>query len=312
MTHAHEQSFHQLSSQLDRHLHDIGLAPAYVERLVRDAILEDLDGGYDVTTHSTVPRDHRSEVVFTARKPGCIAGIPVVAAVLEMMCGTMNLKYEPLVTDGEVVLRETRLLRAEAPTRSLLTAERTALNLFCHLSGIATATRAWADQLSRTGAVVRDTRKTTPGLRKLEKYAVRCGGGQNHRMSLSDAALVKDNHIAAAGGVAAAFRAVRDHSPDITVEIEVDTLEQLREALDAGADLVLLDNMEPDVLREAVAMARGHSAKTGRRVLLEASGGLTLATAGAVGATGVDYVSVGGLTHSSPILDIGLDYVRSV
>lgn len=312
MTHAHDPSFHQLSSQLDRHLHDVGLSPAYVERLIHDTILEDLDGGYDVTTHSTVPHDHRSQVVFTARKPGCIAGVPVVAAVLEMMCGTMDLVYEPLVRDGDVVLRDTPLLRAEAPTRSLLTAERTALNLFCHLSGIATITREWADQLSRTGAVVRDTRKTTPGLRKLEKYAVRCGGGQNHRMSLSDAALVKDNHIAAAGGVAAAFRAVREHAPNITVEIEVDTLDQLREALAAGADLVLLDNMPPDVLREAVAISREHASQAGRKVLLEASGGLTLATAGAVGATGVDYVSVGGLTHSAPILDIGLDYVRTL
>lgn len=312
MTRSHEPSFHQLSSQLDRHLHDVGLPPAYIERLIRDTILEDLDGGYDVTTQSTVPREHRSEVVFTARKPGCVAGIPVVAAVLEMMCGTMNLVYESLVADGDVVLRDTALLRAEAPTRDLLTSERTALNLFCHLSGIATATREWADQLARTGAVVRDTRKTTPGLRKLEKYAVRCGGGQNHRMSLSDAALVKDNHIAAAGGVAAAFRAVREHAPDITVEIEVDTLDQLREALSAGADLVLLDNMPPEALREAVEISRQHSSETGRKVMLEASGGLTLATAGAVGATGVDYISVGGLTHSSPILDIGLDYVRTL
>ena len=312
MIHHHEQHFHQISAQLDAVLHDRGLSPAYVERLVRDAILEDLDGGYDVTTHSTVHAGHRSEVVFRARAAGCIAGLPIVAAVLEMMCGTMNLKYEVLVSDGDVVAPGTSLLRAEAPTRDLLTAARTALNLLCHMSGVATATRAWADQLAGTGAVVRDTRKTTPGLRKLEKYAVRCGGGQNHRMSLSDAALVKDNHIAAAGGVAAAFAAVREHAPNITVEIEVDTLEQLREALVAGADLVLLDNMPPDVLREAVAIAKEHTSATGKRVILEASGGLTLANCGAVGATGVDYISVGGLTHSSPILDIGLDYVRSI
>ncbi|MBM3730259.1 MAG: carboxylating nicotinate-nucleotide diphosphorylase [Actinobacteria bacterium] len=312
VTPRHEQPFYPLSPQIDSHLHDVGLSPTYVEALIRSAILEDLDDGYDVTTHSTVPGDHRSEVVFTARKPGCVAGVPVVAAVLEVVCGTTNLLYEPLVQDGDVVLRDAALLRAEASTRDLLTSERTALNLFCHLSGIATTTREWADQLSRTGAVVRDTRKTTPGLRKLEKYAVRCGGGQNHRMSLSDAALVKDNHIAAAGGVAAAFRAVREHAPNITVEIEVDTLDQLREALSAGADLVLLDNMPPNVLREAVAISRQHSAATGRKVILEASGGLTLANAGAVGATGVDYISVGGLTHSSSILDIGLDYVRTL
>jgi nicotinate-nucleotide pyrophosphorylase (carboxylating) len=312
MIHHHEHHFHQISTQLDSALHDRGLSPAYVERLVRDAVVEDLDGGIDITTHSTVPPSHRSEVVFRARAAGCISGLPVVATVLEMMCGTMNLKYEVLVADGDVVTAGTSLLRAEAPTRDLLTAERTSLNLLCHMSGVATATRAWADQLAGTGAVVRDTRKTTPGLRKLEKYAVRCGGGQNHRMSLSDAALVKDNHIAAAGGVAAAFSAVREHAPSITVEIEVDTLDQLREALAAGADLVLLDNMEPDVLREAVAISRAHTQSTGKRVILEASGGLTLANCGAVGATGVDYISVGGLTHSSPILDIGLDYVRSV
>ncbi|NDG66099.1 MAG: carboxylating nicotinate-nucleotide diphosphorylase [Actinobacteria bacterium] len=271
--------FHQISPELDSYLHARGLPPAYVEEIIRGAVLEDLDGGIDITTHSTVSADLRSEVQFTSRAPGCIAGMPILAAVLEMMCGENNL---------------------------------TGLNLLCHLSGIATATRNWANQLAGTNAAVRDTRKTTPGLRKLEKYAVRCGGGQNHRMSLSDAALVKDNHIAAAGGVAAAFQAVREHAPDITVEIEVDTLDQLREALGAGADLVLLDNMEPSVLREAVAIAQEHTARTGKKVLLEASGGLTLATAGAVGATGVDFISVGGLTHSSPILDIGLDYLRTL
>ena len=304
--------FHQISPELDSYLEARALPPAYVEEIIRGAILEDLDGGIDITTHSTVSADLRSEVQFTSRAPGCIAGMPVLAAVLEMMCGESNLTYEVLVRDGEEVLRDTPLLRASAPTRDLLTAERTALNLLCHLSGIATATRNWANQLAGTNAAVRDTRKTTPGLRKLEKYAVRCGGGQNHRMSLSDAALVKDNHIAAAGGVAAAFQAVRQHAPDITVEIEVDTLDQLREALGAGADLVLLDNMEPSVLREAVAIAQEHTARTGKKVLLEASGGLTLATAGAVGATGVDFISVGGLTHSSPILDIGLDYLRTL
>lgn len=304
--------FHPISPELDSYLHEHALPPAYVENIVRMAITEDLDGGVDITTQSTVPLEHRSEVMFNARKMGCISGLPVVATVLEMMCGTMNLEYEVLARDGDMVLANTNLLRATAPTRDLLTAERTALNLLCHMSGVATATRHWADQLEGTNAVVRDTRKTTPGLRKLEKYAVRCGGGQNHRMSLSDAALVKDNHIAAAGGVAAAFRAVREHAPNITVEIEVDTLEQLREALLAGADLVLLDNMEPLVLREAVAISKAHFDATGKRVVLEASGGLTLATAGAVGATGVDFISVGGLTHSSPILDIGLDYLRTL
>jgi nicotinate-nucleotide pyrophosphorylase (carboxylating) len=172
---------------------------------------------------------------------------------------------------------------------------------------VATATATWVDAIAGTEAKVRDTRKTTPGLRSLEKYAVRCGGGHNHRMSLSDAALVKDNHIVAAGGVAEAFALVRQTAPDMVVEIEVDTLEQLHVALDAGADLVLLDNMAPSVMSEAVGISRQHTARTGRRVLLEASGGLTLANAKDVAATGVNFISVGALTHSSPILDIGLD-----
>ena len=167
--------------------------------------------------------------------------------------------------------------------------------------------REWADAIASTNAKVRDTRKTTPGMRALEKYAVRCGGGVNHRMSLSDAALVKDNHIVAAGGVAEAFAAVRAAAPSIVLEIEVDTIDQLRMALAAGADLVLLDNMKPDVLREAVAIAAQHLASTGRAVVLEASGGLTLENAQSVAATGVNYISVGALTHSAKVLDIGLD-----
>jgi nicotinate-nucleotide pyrophosphorylase (carboxylating) len=198
-------------------------------------------------------------------------------------------------------------MSVDAPTRGLLTAERTALNLLCQLSGVATATSEWADALIGTGAQVRDTRKTTPGMRALEKYAVRCGGGVNHRMSLSDAALVKDNHIAAAGGVAEAFALVRAAAPNIAIEIEVDTLEQLGVALSAGADLVLLDNMAPATLKEAVAITASHRSATGKDVILEASGGLTLESVAAVGATGVRYISVGALTHSAKVLDIGLD-----
>ncbi|NUP34644.1 MAG: carboxylating nicotinate-nucleotide diphosphorylase, partial [Streptomycetaceae bacterium] len=185
-------------------------------------------------------------------------------------------------------------------TRDLLTAERSALNLLCRLSGIATLTRAWADAIDGTGAAVRDTRKTTPGLRAVEKYAVRCGGGVNHRMALSDAAMVKDNHVVAAGGVAEAFRAVRAAFPDVPVEVEVDHLEQIPPVLEAGADLILLDNMTPAQLREAVALVAG-------RARLESSGGLTLGTAREVAETGVDYLAVGALTHSAPILDIGVD-----
>jgi nicotinate-nucleotide pyrophosphorylase (carboxylating) len=182
----------------------------------------------------------------------------------------------------------------------LLTGERTTLNLLCHLSGVATLTRRWVDAVAGTQAQVRDTRKTTPGLRALEKYAVRCGGGVNHRMSLSDAALVKDNHVVAAGGVVPAFAAVRGRWPGLLVEVEVDSLQELEEVLDAGADLVLLDNMPADVLRKAVELTAG-------RARLEASGGLTLESAAEVAATGVDYLAVGALTHSAPVLDIALD-----
>ena len=204
------------------------------------------------------------------------------------------------MADGAVVVSGDVIVSATGPVRDLLLAERTALNLLCHLSGVATLTRRWVDALGDSTTRVRDTRKTTPGLRRLEKYAVRCGGGVNHRMSLSDAALVKDNHVAAAGGVAEAFDRVRRAYPDVPVEVEVDSLEQLDDVLVAGADLVLLDNFTPDQMREAVARTRG-------RAVLEASGGLTLDVAHEVGRTGVDYVAVGALTHSSPILDVGAD-----
>jgi nicotinate-nucleotide pyrophosphorylase (carboxylating) len=231
----------------------------------------------------------------------------VAAAAIEMVCGVDECVFTSVRNDGQRVDPGDVLANVEAPTSGLLTAERTALNFLCHLSGVATATATWVDAISGTDAKVRDTRKTTPGLRSLEKYAVRCGGGQNHRMSLSDAALVKDNHIVAAGGVAQAFALVRQTAPDMVVEIEVDTLEQLNVALDAGADLVLLDNMAPATMRQAVDIVKRHTVTTGRPVLLEASGGLTLANAKDVAATGVDFISVGALTHSSPILDIGLD-----
>jgi nicotinate-nucleotide pyrophosphorylase (carboxylating) len=207
------------------------------------------------------------------------------------------------VVDGMRVEPATTVLSATGATRSLLTAERTALNLLGHLSGIATLTRQWVDAIAGSGAAIRDTRKTTPGLRTLEKYAVRCGGGVNHRMSLSDAALIKDNHVVAAGGVAAAFRAVRAAFPQLPVEVECDTIEQVDEALEAGADLILLDNMSLESMRAAVALVR----ERGSSCRLEASGGLTLANAAAVASTGVDYLSVGALTHSAPVFDIGVD-----
>jgi nicotinate-nucleotide pyrophosphorylase (carboxylating) len=298
---------HKISSATAAALVSAGLQVKDVQRVIKEALREDLGAGPDVTTQSTVPKDQRSKAVFATRSAGCIAGIDIAVAVLEMVCGPKNVLVEKKASDADRVVPGQVLMYVTAPTRGLLTAERTALNLLGHLSGIASATRKWADAIAASGAQVRDTRKTTPGLRALEKYAVRCGGGVNHRMSLSDAALVKDNHIVAAGGVAQAFAAVRAAAPKIAVEIEVDTLEQLHVALGAGADLVLLDNMPPAVLRDAVLIAEAHRATTGKSVILEASGGLTLDNAADVAATGVRYISVGALTHSSSVLDIGLD-----
>jgi len=266
-------------------------------------VAEDLMGGIDVTSTATIPAEHRSTASFGARGAGVIAGLVVVAAVIDVVCGGEASEFDALVEDGTRVEPGTAVAEVTAPTRLLLTAERTALNLLCHLSGVATSTRRWADALAGTSAVVRDTRKTTPGLRALEKYAVRCGGGTNHRMGLSDMALVKDNHVAAAGGVAEAFRRVRELAADIAVEIEVDTLEGLREAIDAGADEVLIDNFTPDDMRTAVAVRD----EMNPAVRIEASGGLTLESARTVAETGVDYIAVGELTHSARVLDIGLD-----
>ncbi|WP_432066812.1 carboxylating nicotinate-nucleotide diphosphorylase [Streptomyces sp. C10-9-1] len=276
-----------------------GLDPVQIEDIAHLAVEEDLDGGVDVTSVATVPEDAVATGDFTAREAGTVAGLRVAEAILSIVC-TTDLEVERHVEDGDRVEAGQKLLSVTAGTRELLTGERSALNLLCRLSGIATATRAWADALEGTGAKVRDTRKTTVGLRALEKYAVRCGGGANHRMSLSDAALVKDNHVVAAGGVAEAFKAVRDRFPDVPVQVEVDTLHQVREVLDAGADLILLDNFTPAETEEAVTLAAG-------RAVLESSGRLTLDNARAYAETGVDFLAVGALTHSSPILDIGLD-----
>jgi len=276
-----------------------GLDPAEVEQMVARALNEDLDGGVDVTSVATIPFDHEGVADFVAREPGIVAGLPVVLAVLEVVSDdSAVLDFD--TADGEAVVAGQRLMSGRALTRSLLTAERTALNILCHLSGIATVTRRWVDEVEGTGARILDTRKTTPGLRSLEKYAVRCGGGTNKRMGLYDAALVKDNHVLAAGGVAAAFRAVRQLFPDVDVQVECDTVDQVAEALEAGATFLLLDNMAVDQLREAVALTAG-------RAQLEATGGLTLDRARAVAETGVDYLSVGALTHSAPVLDIGVD-----
>ncbi|WP_328781180.1 carboxylating nicotinate-nucleotide diphosphorylase [Streptomyces canus] len=288
-----------LDPALAQLLADAGLDPVEVEDIANVAIQEDLDHGVDVTTVATIPEDAVATADFVAREAGVVAGLRVAEAVVSVVCED-EFEVERHVEDGDRVEAGQKLLSVTTRTRDLLTAERSALNLLCRLSGIATATRAWADALEGTKARVRDTRKTTPGLRSLEKFAVRCGGGVNHRMSLSDAALVKDNHVVAAGGVAPAFKAVREAFPDVPIEVEVDTLHQLREVVDAGADLILLDNFTPAECEEAVAVVHGRAA-------LEASGRLTLDNARAYADTGVDYLAVGALTHSSPILDIGLD-----
>ena len=275
------------------------LDPVAVERLARVALAEDLDDGVDVTSVATVPFDLEGVADFAARAPGVVAGLPVVRAVLEIVTDD-SVVFTEHVRDGATVAAGEILLSARALVRSLLTAERTALNILCHLSGVATLTRRWADAVAGTKAQVLDTRKTNPGLRALEKYAVRCGGGTNKRMGLYDAALIKDNHVLAAGGVAAAYRSVRELFPDIDVQVECDTVEQVREAIDAGATFLLLDNMSLDDLRAAADFVGG-------RAELEATGGLTLDRARAVAETGVDYLSVGGLTHSAPVLDIGVD-----
>ncbi|MER5477209.1 carboxylating nicotinate-nucleotide diphosphorylase [Streptomyces sp. NPDC002734] len=280
-------------------LTEAGLDPAEVEDIATMAVAEDLDGGVDVTTWATIPEEAVATADFTAREAGVAAGLRIAEAVISVVASD-EFEVERHAEDGDRVEAGQKLLSVTTRTRDLLTAERSALNILCRLSGIATATRAWADALEGTKATVRDTRKTTPGLRSLEKYAVRCGGGVNHRMSLSDAALVKDNHVVGAGGVAEAFRAVRERFPELPIEVEVDTLHQLREVLDAGADLVLLDNFTPAECAEAVAVTAG-------RAKLEASGRLTLENAKAYADTGVDHLAVGALTHSSPILDIGLD-----
>ncbi|MET8679262.1 carboxylating nicotinate-nucleotide diphosphorylase [Streptomyces sp. NPDC004647] len=288
-----------LDPALAQLLVDAGLDPVQVEDIAHMAIEEDLDHGVDVTTVATIPEDAVATGDFTAREAGTVAGLRIAEAVLSVVC-TDAFEVERHVEDGDRVEPGQRLLSVRTRTRDLLTGERSALNLLCRLSGIATATRAWADTLEGTGAAVRDTRKTTPGLRSLEKYAVRCGGGSNHRMSLSDAALIKDNHVVAAGGVAAAFKAVRSEFPGVPIEIEVDRLDQIEPVLTEGADLILLDNFTPELTREAVALVAG-------RARLESSGRLTLAGARTYAETGVDYLAVGALTHSSPILDIGLD-----
>ncbi len=293
-----------------RSLEGTGLAEAWVADLVERTLAEDLAGGavlpsepdlavtLDVTSAATVPPAQYGTADLVARADGVVAGLPVAARVFTRLAPGATLTAG--AADGDRVARGDVLLTVRGPVRALLAAERSALNIAGRASGIATATRAWVDAVEGTGAVVLDTRKTTPGLRPLEKYAVRCGGGSNKRMGLYDVAMVKDNHVAAAGSVAAAVAAVRERAPRVPVQVEVDTPAQAVEAVEAGAHFLLLDNMAPAQLREVVALVGG-------RAELEATGGLTLAVAREVAATGVHFLSVGALTHSSPVLDLALD-----
>lgn len=265
--------------------------------LIKRALAEDLDGGEDITSVATVSGTERVIADFVARRDGVIAGIDMARAVLEEV-GLKDISV--FIQDGDAVSAGKVLMSVRGDTRAILLAERTALNFLGHLGGIATLTNTWVKAIAGTSCKIRDTRKTTPGMRALEKYAVRMGGGTNHRMSLSDAALIKDNHIAAAGGVAEAFSRVRSQFPTAEIEIEVDNLEQLAEVLPLKPDLVLLDNMNPELCRKAVEIVAG-------QCKLEASGGISLESAKEFAATGVDYLAIGALTHSAPVLDIGLD-----
>jgi|SRR5579875_135459 len=291
-----------LSEDLAARLREAGLDPLAVAGLAAAALAEDLAGGTDVTTAAVIGAGTAARGEVVARADGVVAGLPVAEAVFEAAAQAVAdpVMVRAHTSDGRRVRRGDVLMTVSGPLTAILTAERTALNLLCHLSGVATLTRRWADAVDGTGARIRDTRKTLPGLRRLEKYAVRCGGGVNHRMSLSDAALIKDNHVAAAGSVTAAYQAVVSRAPGLPVEVECDTLDQVAEAVNAGAGLILLDNFGVADMAEAVRL-------TGGRARLEASGGLTLDRAREVALTGVDYLAVGALTHSAPALDIALD-----
>jgi nicotinate-nucleotide pyrophosphorylase (carboxylating) len=278
-----------------------GLDPEYVEDLVLRTLIEDVGGpgGLDVTSVATIPESQVDKADVVARADGVLAGLPVAATVFDVASGG-EATFAAHVADGVTVRRGDVVATVTGPTRALLTAERSALNLLCRSSGVATHTRRWVEALAGTGATVLDTRKTTPGLRALEKYAVRCGGGGNKRMGLHDVAMIKDNHKLAAGSIAAAYAAVRRAFPEIAVQVEVVSVAEAREAVEAGATFLLCDNMEPALLRDVVAAVGGQAE-------LEATGRLTLDRAREFAETGVDYLSVGALTHSSPILDLAFD-----
>jgi nicotinate-nucleotide pyrophosphorylase (carboxylating) len=285
--------------QVYENLRSNGLEPELVQALVDLAISEDLMGGTDVTSLATIPEIQISELDLVTRSPGVIAGINIAALVF-LSVASKKIDIELCVEDGKKVDANTCLLTAKGSTIELLTAERTALNFLGHLSGIATTTNKWVNEISGTNSKVRDTRKTTPGLRLLEKYAVKAGGGTNHRMSLNDQALIKDNHIVASGSIKSAVEKVKDKFSELEFEIEVDNLDQLNEALAVNAKLILLDNFNIEDLKKAVVTVN-------KKAKLEASGGITLENARKIAETGVDFLAVGALTHSAPVLDIGGD-----
>jgi nicotinate-nucleotide pyrophosphorylase (carboxylating) len=273
-----------------------------LDGFVAQVLAEDLGNGGDVTSRATIPADARFTAEMNCREPIVVAGLEIAAAFFRAL--EADVAIDQLSSDGERVEAGTVLMRLSGNARAMLAAERPALNTLQHLSGVATLTRHYVDAIEGTGAVVIDTRKTIPGLRVLEKYAVRMGGAQNHRMRLDDGVLIKDNHVAVCGGVAEAVRAARAANTGLQVQVEVDRIAQIEPALAAGADRLLLDNMSPPVLREAVALVAG-------RVPLEASGGVTLDTIRDIAETGVDFISLGRITQSAPAVDIGLDYAMS-
>ncbi|WP_166137465.1 carboxylating nicotinate-nucleotide diphosphorylase [Nocardioides ochotonae] len=291
-------AYDALPAELLAELADAGLDPRALHQQILLALAEDLPGG-DVTSEATIPAEVRGVADFGARGPGVVAGLGVAALVFHLVLGD-DVVVTDRVPDGTRVAPGDVVMRVAGPIRGLLTAERTALNYASHLSGVATATAAWVDAVAGTRAQVLDTRKTLPTFRALQKYAVRCGGGVNHRLSLSDRAMVKDNHVVAAGGVVPALEAVRAAHPGLRVEVEVGTLEELRELLEVGCEEILLDNMPTEMMAEAVRITAG-------RAVLEASGGLSLERAREVAGTGVDFISVGALTHSVRVFDLGLD-----
>lgn len=283
-------------------MHDVLEDADDLRRVIEVALEEDLRHGPDVTTLATVPQDAVAVAALTPRVAGVLSGVGAAVEVFRAVGGP-SIEVRSILPEGARLAAGVPALVVSGPTRALLTAERTALNLVTHLSGIATLTRAWVEAVAGTGARIRDTRKTLPGLRALQKRAVVAGGGVNHRMGLGDAALIKDNHVVAAGSIGAAITAVRTLDPEIFLEVEVDTLDQLREALGHAVPLILLDNFSPSETAAAVRITRERDPRT----RLESSGGLTLEVARAYAETGVDFLAVGGLTHSAPSLDLGLD-----